>query len=61
MPSAPTLRELEMIARRGLSALAWEVLRRQPGYREAYRRMASPEAGVGAGTAFTVDWGLHFR
>lgn len=38
----------------GLSGLAWECLRRNIGYRSAYRRMQA-EGGAAA------DWGLRFR
>jgi len=50
------------IARRGHSALAWEVLRRNPAYRAEYERLASLSvAGVAADPAFVARWGLHFR
>jgi hypothetical protein len=46
---------------RGRSALAWEVLRRDPAYRSAYARLsAPPKAGIAAEPAFVADWGLHF-
>lgn len=52
----------EAILRRGRSALAWEVLRRDPAYRVAYARLTwSPQAGVAAPDDFVADWGLHFR
>ena len=52
----------EAIARHGRAALAWEVLRRNPAYRAAYERLASPPiGGVAADPAFVARWGLHFR
>lgn len=44
----------------GRSALAWELLRRDPDYSAAARAAASalPEA---APAAFVNRWGLHFR
>ncbi|WP_408641146.1 transcriptional regulator domain-containing protein [Flavisphingomonas formosensis] len=49
------------IARRGRSALAWEVLRRDPAYRAAYARLStSPALDAAADPAFVADWGLHF-
>lgn len=52
----------EAIAARGRSALAWEVLRRDHGYRNDYRRLSTrPALGVAASADFTARWGLHFR
>ena len=49
------------VARYGRSALAWEVLRRDAAYRDAYSALrASPIAGESADSAFVADWGLHF-
>lgn len=49
------------IVRRGSSALAWEVLRRDPAYRAAYSRLpALPRAGAAAGADFVARWGLYF-
>lgn len=49
------------ILRRGRSALAWEVLRRDPGYRAAFAALPSlPPADVAAAPAFVAAWGLHF-
>jgi hypothetical protein len=46
--------------RRGRSALAWEVLRREPAYRAAYAGLpALPRVDV-ADAAFAARWGLHF-
>lgn len=51
----------DAIVRAGRSALAWEVLRRDPAYRAAYDCLpALPGAGVCADPAFIADWGLHF-
>lgn len=52
----------DAIVRRGRSALAWEVLRRNPAYRVDYETLASPPVnGVPADPAFLARWGLHFR
>lgn len=50
----------------GARGLAWELLRRDPGYAEAARGLALlpiDDASVlpSAGAAFAVRWGLHFR
>lgn len=59
--TAPDLDAFDAIARAGQSALAWEVLRRDPAYRAAYAQLpALPAAGVSADPAFVADWGLHF-
>jgi hypothetical protein len=51
----------EAILRRGRSALAWEVLRRNPAYRAAYAALpVAPLAGVAADADFVAHWGLHF-
>lgn len=58
---APDPDAYDAIARRGRSALAWEVLRRDPAYRAAFARLAAlPAVGVAADPAFVADWGLHF-
>jgi hypothetical protein len=49
------------VARLGRSALAWEVLRRDPAYRAAYRTLPPSGRGKVADSAFAVRWGLHFR
>lgn len=59
MTPAPDPDAFEAIARRGRSALAWEVLRRDPDYRAAYAAIVA--AGRSTETAFFADWGLHFR
>jgi hypothetical protein len=52
----------EAIVRRGRSALAWEVLRRDPGYRVACAGLpALSRTGVATDADFVADWGLHFR
>lgn len=52
----------DTVARRGPSALAWEVLRRDPAYRTAYSSLtARPSVDSCADPAFVADWGLHFR
>lgn len=49
------------IVRRGRSALAWEVLRRDPAYRAAYAGLpALPRTGVVTCADFVAHWGLHF-
>lgn len=59
--TAPDLDAFDAITRAGRSALAWEVLRRDPAYRAAYDRLpALPAAGASADPAFVADWGLHF-
>jgi len=51
----------EAIVRRGRSALAWEVLRRDPAYRAAYAGLPTlAPTGVAADADFSADWGLHF-
>jgi hypothetical protein len=51
----------EAIVRQGHSALAWEVLRRDPAYRAAYAGLpALPLAGVASDADFAAHWGLHF-
>lgn len=51
----------EAIVRSGRSALAWEVLRRDPAYRAAYAGLPHlPRAGLAADADFVADWGLHF-
>ena len=58
-PSDPAAHEA--IVRRGRSALAWEVLRRNPAYRAAYAGLPTlPPVGVAADADFAADWGLHF-
>ena len=50
------------VARRGRSALAWEVLRRDPLYRAAFASLpptSDPNRDVDPD--FTTRWGLHFR
>lgn len=52
----------EAITVRGRSALAWEVLRRDPAYRHDYGALpARPVAGMATSAEFTARWGLHFR
>ena len=59
--SAPDPSAHEAIVRRGRSALAWEVLRRDPDYRAAYAALpAPPLAGISADADFVAHWGLHF-
>lgn len=49
------------IARFGRSALAWEVLRRDPAYCAAFAALPTlPAQGMAADPAFTGRWGLHF-
>ena len=50
------------ILRYGPSLLAWEVLRRDPGYRLAYaEQRVNDLAGAAANDNFVNQWGLHFR
>ena len=50
------------ILRQGPTALAWEVLRRDPAYRLAYeQRQALDLAGTAASHDFVTRWGPHFR
>ena len=52
----------EAIARRGRSALAWEVLRRDPHYRAAFAELQMPPASdMAADRVFAARWGMHFR
>ena len=61
MVSPPDPAAFEAIVRRGRSALAWEVLRRDPAYRTAYAALpALPPAGVAGDADFAAHWGLHF-
>ncbi|RIV80324.1 transcriptional regulator domain-containing protein [Pelagerythrobacter aerophilus] len=49
------------IERYGRSALAWELLRRDPAYRDAFGRLkALPSPGQAADAVFAARWGLHF-
>lgn len=57
----PDSKVFEAILRRGHSALAWEVLRRNPAYRSAYAEVKDvPAEGATADPKFVADWGLHF-
>lgn len=61
MVSALDPAAFEAIVRRGRSALAWEVLRRDPAYRAAYAGLPIlPPAGVAVDADFAAHWGLHF-
>lgn len=52
----------EAIAAIGRTALAWEVLRRAPGYRAAIAdAVQAIEVGGAANGRFVRRWGLHFR
>ncbi|WP_425443919.1 transcriptional regulator domain-containing protein [Sphingomonas fennica] len=52
---------MDTVVRRGRQALAWEVLRRNPGYRAAFRQLTSEKSdSATADPAFAADWGLHF-
>ncbi|QPI71958.1 transcriptional regulator domain-containing protein [Sphingobium sp. Cam5-1] len=51
----------DAVRRLGRSALAWEVLRRDPAYRAAYSALLLKREGpMAAAPAFTARWGLHF-
>lgn len=45
---------------RGRSGLAWELLRRDPGYHLACAGLLGQENKI-ADSAFVARWGLHFR
>jgi hypothetical protein len=46
------------IFERGRAGLAWEVLRRDPAYWEAFVELGGNHA---IDNAFVARWGLHFR
>lgn len=48
------------IARLGRTALAWEVLRRDPAYQADFRSWQEREGHSVVDHAFTARWGLHF-
>lgn len=48
------------ILTRGRSGLAWELLRRDPAYRQAVAELDNGGAAV-VDSAFVARWGLHFR
>src|SRR3546814_11415858 len=61
MVSTPEPAAYEAILRRGRSALAWEVLRRNPAYRAAYAALpVLPPTGVAADADFEEDLGPPF-
>jgi hypothetical protein len=45
----------------GRPAIAWELLRRDPGYRADHGALASVDAGDDQAATFATKWGLHFR
>jgi hypothetical protein len=45
----------------GRPAIAWELLRRDPGYRADYAARASGDASRDTVADFAAEWGLHFR
>ena len=47
---------LDAVLRRGRSALAWEVLRRDQAYQAAFADLPATQPEP----AFVADWGLHF-
>lgn len=52
----------ETVAAHGRPALAWEVLRRDPQYKETFEQVrAQSRPGLAADGDFTTRWGLHFR
>ena len=53
---APDPDAVEAVMRRGRSALAWEVLRRDPAYSAAFADLGGRQPEP----AFVADWGLHF-
>lgn len=57
--AAPDPDAFEAIAKRGRSALAWEVLRRDPAYRAD--QAAAVTSGLQPSAVFVSRWGLHFR
>jgi hypothetical protein len=59
--SAPDPTILAAIMRFGRTALAWEVLRRDPAYIAAVGEMTTlPQHGRAATAQFAARWGLHF-
>ena len=63
MTAAPqeVLADEVAVARRGRSALAWEVLRRDPLYRAAFASLPSaPDPNREVDPDFATRWGLHF-
>lgn len=58
----PDAAAYKAVLRYGQTLLAWEVLRRDPGYRLAYAEQRESElAGAAANDNFADQWGLHFR
>jgi hypothetical protein len=56
----PAIRDA--VATHGSTALAWEVLRRDPAYRAAAAARRPVTGGeLPADSAFAAHWGLHFR
>lgn len=52
----------DTIIRLGASALAWEILRRDPAYCAAVADLTTPlQPNVAADRDFAARWGLHFR
>ena len=50
-----------VVRRLGRPALAWEILRRDPASREAYRGLSLKREGSEAlDPLFSTRWGLHF-
>ena len=59
---SPDLAAQAAILRRGPALLAWEVLRRDPGFRLAYHtQLGSSALGIAAANDFVARWGMHFR
>ncbi|WP_230461357.1 transcriptional regulator domain-containing protein [Sphingobium sp. CAP-1] len=58
---APDPDAVEAVLRRGRTALAWEVLRRDSAYWAAFTGLAGASvAAAVADGAFERRWGLHF-
>lgn len=45
----------------GRPAIAWELMRRDPGYRADYADRGCGSVSCGQAAAFAAKWGLHFR
>ena len=45
----------------GRPAIAWELMRCDPGYRADYANRGYGGGSCGQAAAFAAEWGLHFR
>ncbi|WP_419198227.1 transcriptional regulator domain-containing protein [Novosphingobium resinovorum] len=55
------LERCRLLAHRGRAGLAWEVLRRDPGYRAAAGALRGASPDHAAPPSFAARWGGHFR